>query len=303
VAPGPDRLLVELRSPESASRARRKYASRVSGDYTIAGGLADAQRLARQAHVMHDATEALLSRVGVRSGWSCLDVGCGDGQVTMELARIVGPNGRIVGIDIDAAALELARRNAIEAGMRVEFVQADATGLLEHGGFDLAYSRLLLSHLLEPLAALRSMSLQLRSGGAVAVEDLFLGTLRSDPPAPALDWLQEVYGATVRFHGGDPTIGPRLRALLSAAGLVGVEEHTVTNRIATVEDKLFLAQLVRNMRASTLAAGAATESELDTLQVQVERAARSPDSTFYQARIHQVWGRRPADPRSPPPAD
>jgi ubiquinone/menaquinone biosynthesis C-methylase UbiE len=272
----------------------------VSGEYTIAGGLADAQRLARQAHVMQDATRAFLSRVAVRSGWSCLDVGCGDGQVSIELSRIVGATGRVVGIDIDAAALELARRTAIAAGARVEFVQADATELSEDGAFDLAYSRLLLSHLLEPLATLRSLSRQVRPGGTVAVEDLFLGTLGSDPPSPALDWLQEVYGATVRFHGGDPTIGPRLRALLSAGGLVGVDERTVTNQIRTVEDKLFLAQLVRNMRASSLTAGAATESELDALQAQVEQAARSQDNVFYQARIHQVWGRRPTEP--PPSA-
>jgi hypothetical protein len=45
----------------------------VSGEYTIAGGLTDAQRLARQAHVMEDATRAFLFRVGVGPGWSCLD--------------------------------------------------------------------------------------------------------------------------------------------------------------------------------------------------------------------------------------
>jgi hypothetical protein len=61
----------------------------------------------------------------------------------------------------------------------------------------------------------------------LAVEDLFLGTLRSDPSAHALGRLQEVYGETVRFHGGDPTIGPCLRALLSASGLVDVQEETV----------------------------------------------------------------------------
>jgi SAM-dependent methyltransferase len=84
--------------------------------------------------------------------------------------------------------------------------------VIELGAFDFAYSRLLLSHLLEPLAALRAMCRSVRPGGVMGVEDLFLGTLRSEPPAPALDRLQEVYGATVRFHGGDPTIGPRLRA-------------------------------------------------------------------------------------------
>ena len=151
----------------------------------------------------------------------------------------------------------------------------------------------MLSHLTDPAAAVRAMRAEVRPGGAVAVEDLFLGTLRSDPPAPALDRLQEVYGATVRFHGGDPTIGPRLRALLSACGLEGVHERTVVNPMATVDEKLFLAQLVRNMRASTLEAGAATEEQIDELEASVEQAARDPATVFHQARIHQVWEARP----------
>jgi hypothetical protein len=62
--------------------------------------------------------------------------------------------------------------------------------------------------------------------------------------------------------------------------------------MAAVEDKLFLAELVDTMRAAMLAAGAATASELDDLRADVERAARDPQRVFYQARIHQVWGRR-----------
>jgi len=90
----------------------------------------------------------------------------------------------------------------------------------------------------------------------------------------------------VRFHGGDPTIGPRLRALLSASGLEGVREETV-------DEKLFLAQLVRNLRASILGADAATDDQIDALEASVEQAARDPATVLHQARIHQVWGRRP----------
>lgn len=93
------------------------------------------------------------------------------------------------------------------------------------------------------------MRAAIRPGGWVAIEDLFTGSLRSEPPAPVLDRLQEVYCATVRAHGGDPTM---------------------------------------------LESGAATASELDELRSEVERAARDPERVFYQARIHQVWGRRPA---------
>jgi len=159
--------------------------------------------------------------------------------------------------------------------------------------FDLSYARLLLSHLVDPLAAVRAMPVEVRPEGSVAVEDLFVGTLHSDPPAPALDRLQEVYCATVRFHGGDPTIGPRLRALLRACGLEDVREQTVTNAMETVDDTLFIVQLVRNMRTSILEAAAATRDQINELEASVEEAARDPETVFYQARIHQVSGRRP----------
>jgi SAM-dependent methyltransferase len=263
------------------------------GEYTIAGGLTDAQRLARQAHVMAQATEAFLVRVGLASGWECLDVGCGDGQVTIAMARVAGPSGRVVGVDADAEALELAREAAGRAGVSAEFVDEDAARPIATDAFNLAYARLLLSHLVDPAAAVRAMRAEVRPGGIVAVEDLFLGTLRSDPPAPALNRLQEVYGATVRFHGGDPTIGPRLRALLSACGLEDVREEAVVNPMETVDEKLFLAGLVRNMRASILEADAASGDQIDELEASVEEAARAPATVFHQARIHQVWGRRP----------
>jgi ubiquinone/menaquinone biosynthesis C-methylase UbiE len=209
------------------------------------------------------------------------------------MAHAAGPSGRAVGLDVDAEALALGRQAAQRAGVRAAFVDDDISEPPETDAFDLVYARLVLSHLLEPANALRAMRAAARAAGAVAVEDLYLGTLRSEPPAPALDELQRVYGATVRQHGGDPTIGPRLPALLTHVGLEDVTEQTVENPIRTVEEKLFLAQLVHNMRSAILQAGAATAEEISALEASVADAARDPDTVFYQARMHQVWGRRP----------
>lgn len=261
--------------------------------YTIVGGSRDADRLARQAGVMAAATDAFLSRAGLRSGWSCLDVGCGGGQVTIALARAVGPRGRVVGLDVDAAALDTARRAAERAGVVVEFIRADATSPWASDAFDLAYSRLVLSHLVDAAAAVRAMTAAVRPGGVVAVEDLYTGTLRAEPPVAALDRLQDLYSATVRAGGGDPTIGPRLPALLAAAGVEGVTGETVANPMPTVEGKLFLVELLDNMRGAMLEAGVAAPSELDEVRAEVDRAARDPGTVFHQARIHQVHGHRP----------
>jgi SAM-dependent methyltransferase len=264
----------------------------VTGEYTITGGLADAQRLARQAHIMAAATEAFLASLDLPLGCACLDVGCGDGQVTIALARMAGPGGRVVGVDVDAEALALAREAAQRAGVDAEFAEHDAGRPLAEDEFDLAYARLVLSHLVDPAAAVRAMRAAVHAGGTVAVEDLFVGTLRSEPPRARAGPSAGRVRRAVRFHG-DPTIGPRLRALLRASGLEDVRERTVSNPMETVDEKLFLAQLVRNMRGAILAAEAATDAEVAELEAFVERAARDPATVFHQARIHQVSGRRP----------
>src|SRR5690606_24788996 len=193
--------------------------------YTIEGGRADADRLARQARVMAGSTLRFLERCGVRRGSACLDVGCGDGQVTIALADAVGPEGRVVGVDDDGEALAIARESARRAGVAAAFVRADAADPPERDAFDVVFARLLLSHLADPVAVLRAMRDAARPGGVVAVEDLDTRTLRSEPPAPALARLRDVYSATVRYHGGDPVLGPRLPALLGAVGLHDIDER------------------------------------------------------------------------------
>ena len=177
------------------------------GEYAIQGGAAEEHRLAVLAQVMSGATTRLFGEIGVTDGWVCLDVGSGGGQVSMALAGLVAPSGSVTGVDIGETAVVHAAASARKLGVEnVRFEQADAAALPYQDRFDLAYARLLLCYLTEPVAALRQMAEAVRPGGVVAVEDVFTDTLRSEPATPALDDLRRIYGATVRAHGGDPTI-------------------------------------------------------------------------------------------------
>src|SRR4030095_6335238 len=84
--------------------------------YIIRGGQAGRERLRLLARVMRPTTAALFARAGVREGMRCLDVGCGGGDVSFDLARLVGPLGRVVGIDLDAVKITAARAEATAAG-------------------------------------------------------------------------------------------------------------------------------------------------------------------------------------------
>lgn len=63
--------------------------------YVIRGGLEGRERLRILSRVMRPTTRSLLKRVGLGQGMACLDVGCGGGDVTFEIARMVGPGGRV----------------------------------------------------------------------------------------------------------------------------------------------------------------------------------------------------------------
>src|SRR5262245_32005978 len=90
--------------------------------YAIRGGVEGRERLRALSRVMRPHTVALLERGGVSVGMTCLDAGCGGGDVTLELARRVSPQGRAVGIDLDETKLALARQEAAEQGIaNVEF--------------------------------------------------------------------------------------------------------------------------------------------------------------------------------------
>jgi len=92
----------------------------------------------------------------------------------------------VVATDVDADALAIAQ--AAAARWRARLVRPDAAHLGAAGAFDLVYARLLLSHLIDPFAALRAMRAAARPGGGVAVEDLNLGNLRSDPRPRGKPW-------------------------------------------------------------------------------------------------------------------
>lgn len=97
-----------------------------SSHYAIRGGLKGRERLRVLARVMHASSMSLFDRLGLRGGLACLDVGCGGGDATLELARRVAPDGRVLGVDIDEKKLEVARSEAQQQGVaNVEFRVSD----------------------------------------------------------------------------------------------------------------------------------------------------------------------------------
>jgi 2-polyprenyl-3-methyl-5-hydroxy-6-metoxy-1,4-benzoquinol methylase len=85
------------------------------GRYVIRGGRDGYNRLLVLARASWPDTAALFDRAGIGPGMQCVDLGCGGGEVTFELARLVAPGGSVTGVDMDEVKLDLARKAAVSA--------------------------------------------------------------------------------------------------------------------------------------------------------------------------------------------
>lgn len=113
--------------------------------------------------------DAALQIAAAQPGEQVIDVGCGCGSSALALAQAVGPQGRVLGVDISQPMLALARRRAAEAGARtLSFVEADASDHVLPTGQDLLFSRFGLMFFDAPAAALRHLRAALRPGGRCA---------------------------------------------------------------------------------------------------------------------------------------
>lgn len=262
--------------------------------YVLRRGDEGARRLRLLARVKWPGTRALLRRAGLGPGMRCLDVGCGTGQVTLKMARMVRPGGQAVGMDVDRAFVSHAQSEAGRLGVSALFRQGDALENLGKRQYDLVYARYLLTHLKEPTEALARMVRACKPGAVIAIEDIDFPGHVCYPTCRAFGRYVELYQAVVRSHGGDPAIGPRLHALLMDAGLQDVQVEISQPTFREGEGKLVARVTLDHVREAVVGAGIASHKEIDSVLAELDEFARDPRSIMSIARTFQVWGRTPA---------
>ena len=260
--------------------------------YVIQGGASGRERLRILAGVMGASTRALLDEVGIPAGAHCLDVGCGGGDVTLELARRAGPAGRAIGVDLDEAKLRIARDEAAQHGLtNVAFEVRDVTAWEPDTLFDVVYARFLLTHLADPGALVAAFRRHTRPGGVVILEDVDFRGHFSEPDCPALTRFVELYGASVRRRGADPDIGPRLPHLLREAGFEDVR-LTLAHPVAMEGGiKLLTCITLESISEAVLKDGLVTEAELRKIIDELNAFARDTQTVLGGPRVFQAWAR------------
>jgi 2-polyprenyl-3-methyl-5-hydroxy-6-metoxy-1,4-benzoquinol methylase len=193
--------------------------------YAMGHTKTEEERLLLQSAFLEPSTRRLFELAGIGPGMKVLDLGCGAGDVAMLAARLVGPYGRVVGLDLNPAIVETARHRARAVGYaNVTFVEGDLAEIPLDGDFDAIVGRLILIYLPDPVGTLRQLMSHLKPGGIVAFQELN----RLDPmkayPTTALTekvtgWIHQGLSLAV----GDVCDDTHLHRILLDAGLSGLQ--------------------------------------------------------------------------------
>lgn len=208
----------------------------------------------------------------LRPGDRVLDVGCGPGTITADLAERV-PDGYVTGVDAAPGVLAQARALAAERGLRnTEFATADVHALAyPDDSFTVVHAHQTLQHVGDPVGALREMRRVCAPGGTVAVRDGDYGGMIWYPTVPGLDDWLGLYRRVARANGGEPDAGRRLHAWARQAGFTDVALSTSSWLYTSPEERewwsgLWAERTVASAYADrAVASGHATPADLERI--------------------------------------
>jgi SAM-dependent methyltransferase len=264
-----------------------------AGRYPLEHRAGEIERLRIQGDAMALDCDVMLDRIGVAAGWKCLDIGCGPRGITDLLSSRIGPQGRVVGLDMDEQHLTHARRNA---SANTEFHRGDAySSGLPAGTFDLVHMRFVASTAGEPERLIREAMRLARDGGIVALQEPDGSTLNCYPPHPAWEALKAALLGAFAGVGADLTLARRLYALARDGGLADVQYRPfligVRSSDAIVD---YLPSTIESLRGTVLRLGLMSETELDSALAECRNHLRDPGTVFTMYTVAQVWGRKAA---------
>lgn len=257
------------------------------------------ERLRYQHHVWAEENQRFISRAGFSAGATLVDLGCGPGFITLDLAQIVGPTGKVIGVDRDEKrSLPLLKAQAEAAGLfNVETRAAHLeTFDLHEKSVDGVYGRWALMYL--PEAAVKSligrMAQWLRSGGVCALAEIC--NYRHIDIHPKSQYLPEIAEALIRAvtgeRGCNPEIGNHLPGLLHAVGLDVEINVTVKAVRATTPEWLWPDALFRNHLPALVQEGFLASNIYDDFLAEWEALSHDPEAIFFSSPMMEVIGRR-----------
>lgn len=190
-------------------------------DYVLGTHDEEITRLGLQHRVWLPRASDAWRRAGFRAGHTLVDLGCGPGYATTDLAGIAGPRGRAIGFDRSRRFLDAAAARARGLGLaNAEFHELDLDEqALPVRGADGAWSRWVYAFVRDPRAVLAKAAAALKPGGVMVLHEYCdYRAWRLAPRRAEFEWFVGEVMASWREHGGEPDIGLELPRWLAELG-------------------------------------------------------------------------------------
>lgn len=221
------------------------------------------------------------------AGATLLDVGCGPGTITIDMAARVAP-GTVIGIDAGADVIEKATAAGAASGLdNVSFAVGNCYSLdFPDDSFDIVHAHQVLQHLTDPVAALKEMRRVVKPGGVVAVRDADYHGMFWAPQLPVLDRWMEIYQGVARANDAEPDAGRFLLGWAQEVGFESITPSADTWCFATPEDRDWWGNLwADRVQASALGEqalsyGIATKDELASVSAAWHEWMADPAAWF-----------------------
>lgn len=254
-----------------------------AGDiYFMGRTSAEYERLRQQAKIWEESTRTLFSRVGLTAGMSCLDVGCGPGEVMRLMGEYVGATGRVLGLDVDGKLGREALATLRSAGgSQFEFQEGNVETLewISDVGFDLIYARLVLVHLRDPMATLKKLWGWLRPGGWLVIQEYAFGGAAAYPPCELFEEWQRTFFGVCERTGKSPHLGMQIPALFVEGGLGKPDGTHVAGRLGALEEYIgIMAAAYRSTLPIAIQLGVTTQERGEWFFQQVDNL---PQDRYY----------------------
>lgn len=270
--------------------------------YALGYTNAEHERLMRQAALIAPITERLFREAGIGVGQRVLDLGSGLGDVSMLVARLVGPSGEVVGIDRDATSIERAQARVAAAGFRnVSFTQTDVSQIVSDKPFDAAVGRFILMFLPDPVSVLRSVAGLVRPGGVLAFQEpSWIPMLALGDRLPLWSCVLRSIHETLLRSGANPEMGLALYPIFQEVGLPAPNMHLEIPLGSKIDFLRIIADMVCSLQPLAKQHGVAVEElgNLETLPERICAEITAANTVVSVVPLLGAWSRKPMNTSS-----